>query len=360
MSASLYDSDMWRAGAVAAVLVFATLSDHAAGADRLIRVRELGAALSTEADTPAADREAALSELFALADDEIVESLRAGEPFASAAFIQERLDSFMSTWGGAGLRVHRLGDGTRAVTVGVFTLPGPAPRGSVRVYGRRGDDAGMLASVAHDGAPELHRWRSGRDGAPQFAASWLGAASGAGGRSLEVELWRGGGAGVERVWSLAAVFPRGLSALGFAVREDGVSVRYEAPYEGRKPGCAGQTELVDLYRPDAKSASLALARRAVVNGWHRELQGTVGRLLAALASGDRTVIAELVPDRALASRLPPALTREPACDEATGAAPTSATVAATEERDGRMVPWTLSWRRVPKGWRVVAATRMLQ
>lgn len=352
---------MWRAGAVTALVALALLADSAGAADRLMRVRELGRVLSDSGETSPSDAEAALAELFSLADDEIVENLRAGEPFASTAFIQERLDSFMSTWGGAGFRVHRLGDGPRALTVGVFALPGAAPRGSVRVYGRRGNEIAMLSSVTHDGAPELHRWRTAKDGSPQFAASWLGAASGAGGRTLEIEVWRrGGNGGVERIWSLASLFPQGLAALGFAVKDDGVSVRYEAPYDGRTPGCAGQTELVDLYRPDARGVSLVLARRAVTNAWHRDLQTSVGTLLAALSAGDKVALAALVPDRALAARLPRTLAREPACDEASGANPTSAAVAATEERDGRMVPWTLSWRRVAAGWRLTAATRMLQ
>lgn len=343
------------------MVVLALLADSASAADRLARVRELSRALSDTGETSPSDADAALGELFSLADDEIVENLRAGEPFASPAFIQERLDSFMSTWGGAGFRVHRLGDGPRALTVGVFSLPGAAPRGSVRVYGRRGNEIAMLAQTTHDGAPELHRWRAAKDGSPQFAASWLGGASGAGGRTLQIEVWRRGGTdGVERVWSLATLFPRGLAALGFAVKDDGVSVRYEAPYEGRTPGCAGQTELVDLYRPDARGVSLVLARRGVIAAWHRDLQASVGKLLTALSTGDKPALAALVPDRTLAARLPRTLAREPACDEASGANPTSALVAATEARDGRMVPWTLSWRRSGVAWRLTGATRMLQ
>ncbi len=187
--------------------------------------------------------------------------------------------------------MHRLGagGGTGALTVGVFTLPGPAPRGSVRVYGRRRDgDVARLAAITHDGTAELHRWAAARDGAPQLLVTWLGAASGSGGRALEIELWRRGGRdGVERRWSSAALFPDGVRALGFAVKSDGVTIRYEAPYAGRKPGCQGQTELVDLYRPDARREDLVLVRRNVVNGWHRELQAAVGRVLLALDAGRR-------------------------------------------------------------------------
>jgi hypothetical protein len=355
---------MRGAWAVLVALMLVSAADDGGAADRLSGVEELRGVLSTTGETAPADLDAALAALFALADDEIIENLRAGEPFASTAFIQERLDAFMAAWGGASLRVQRLGTGgeSGALTVGVFTLPGPAPRGSVRVYGRRRDgDVARLAAITHDGTPELHRWAAARDGAPQFMATWLGAASGSGGRPLEIELWRRGGRdGVERQWSSAALFPDGVRALGLAVKSDGVSIRYEAPYAGRKPGCQGQTELADLYRPDVRREDLVLVRRGVVNGWHRELQAAVGRVLVALDAGDAATLGELVPDRALAARLPRTLTREPACDEAAPGTPTSATVAVTEARSGRLVPWSLVWRRTPKGWRLTAAMPMLQ
>ena len=250
------------------------------------RVEALRGVLATTGETAPADLDAALAALFALADDEIIENLGAGEPFASTAFIQERLDAFMAAWGGAGFRVHRLGagGGTGALTVGVFTLPGPEPRGSVRVYGRRRDgDVARLAAITHDGTPELIAGRR-RDGAPQL---WRrGWARGDRGRALESSVAPRGPDGVERRWSSAALFPDGLQALGFVVKGDAVTIRYEAPYAGRKPGCQGQTEMVDLYRPDVRREDLVLARRGVVNGWHRELQAAVGRVLLALEAGD--------------------------------------------------------------------------
>jgi hypothetical protein len=103
-----------------------------------------------------------------------------------------------------------------------------------------------------------------------------------------------------------------------------------------------------------------LSRRDVVNGWHRDLQRAVGRLLDALSSGDARAVRALVPDRALAARLPRALAREPACDEAGPGSPTTATVAATEEASNTIVPWSLTWRRMRDGWRLIALTRMLQ
>jgi|KBSSwiStaDraftv2_1062776.scaffolds.fasta_scaffold31308_2 hypothetical protein len=351
-------------GAVLAALILVSAATDGGAIDRLSRVEELRGVLSATGETAPAELDAALAMLFSLADDEIIENLAAGEPFASTAFIQERLDAFMAAWGGAGFRVHRLGaaGGTGALTVGVFTLPGPAPRGFVRVYGRRRDgEVTRLAAITHDGTPELHHWAAARDGAPQLLMTWLGAASGSDGRALEIELWRRGGRdGVERRWGSSALFPDGVQALGFAVKGDRVTIRYEAPYAGRKPGCQGQTELVDLYRPDVRRENLVLVRRGIVNGWHRELQAAVGRVLLALETGDSATLGALVPDRALALRLPRTLTREPACDEAAPGTPTSATVAVTEERSGRRVPWSLVWRRARTGWRLTAAMPMLQ
>ena len=116
------------AALVALVLIIAAV-DGGAG-DRLTRVEELRGVLSATGETTPAELDAALAALFALADDEIIENLGAGEPFASTAFIQERLDAFMAAWGGASFRVHRLGagGGVGALIVGVFTLPGPSPR----------------------------------------------------------------------------------------------------------------------------------------------------------------------------------------------------------------------------------------
>lgn len=354
---------MHRAWPVVMALVLLGTPAADGAIDRLSRVDELRPILSGTGDAPPADVDAAVAELFALADEEIVENLATGGPFASPDFIQERLEAFMLAWGGASFRVHRLASGRAptSLTVGVFAVPGPAPSGSVRVYGRRRDGTiARLAVIAHDGMPELHRWPAARDGAPQFVATWFGAASGRGGRPLAVEVWRGGGDGVERLWTSSTLFPDGLSATAFAVKNGTIAIRYEPEYPGWKPGCDRQTEHVDFYRPDARRPGLVLSRRDVLNGWHRDLQRAVGRLLDALSSGDARAVRALVPDRALATRLPRALAREPACDEAGPDSPTTATVAVTEEAKDAVVPWSLTWRRMRGGWRLVALTRMLQ
>jgi hypothetical protein len=98
-----------------------------------------------------------------------------------------------------------------------------------------------------------------------------------------------------------------------------------------------------------------------VNGWHRDLHAAMARLITALAAGDRATVTTLVPERAVRAILPRHLVREPACDQpGAGSPPTTATVAATEERAGRMIPWSLVWRRARRGWQLSAADRVLQ
>src|SRR5262249_52447439 len=62
-----------------------------AGPDRLERFKELA---RRYADAPDAGAGAALSEVLSLIDAEIIESLKSGGPFASSAFLQERLEGF--------------------------------------------------------------------------------------------------------------------------------------------------------------------------------------------------------------------------------------------------------------------------
>jgi hypothetical protein len=138
-----------------------------------------------------------------------------------------------------------------------------------------------------------------------------------------------------------------------------ITIRYEPRYPGWIAGCEGQTEQIDVYRRDSRRDAPALANRRVVNGWHRELEARVARLFAALAGGNHGALSELVPDRVLRARLPRALSSEPACDQFGAGVPGTVVVAATEERNGRMVPWSLTWHRGPRGWRLTAAAPML-
>ena len=334
-----------------------TATAVAAGpADRLDHFRVVATryaeAIDQEADA------ASLSELFEVADAEVTENLGSGQPFSSAAFIQERLNAFSDAWGGVAFKVVDARRGRHGVALlGLFTVTHGDPRGSLRFYGRADGRTSLLASVIHPGHVEVREW----PGAGQFLASWSGAETGRGSRSLYLESWRLlPGGGPARIWSSADMFPDGLRATGFAVRDGQLVVRYEVRYPGWKPGCADETEYEDLYRQSARGVGLTLVRRRVVNGWHRELHSAVTRLYGALGAGDRRTLVDLVADPSLRARLPRDLRAEPVCDERDPAAPATVIVAATREHDQQREPWTLAWRRGTRGWRVAAARPVLQ
>jgi len=329
--------------------------ETAEAADWLDRFREI-AGRYAEGVGPESDT-ALLSSLLEVVDAEVGENLASGPPFSSVAFIQERLDAFSDAWGGASFKVvdagRRRGD---TALLGLFTVMRGEPRGSLRFYGRSEGQPALLAAVTHQGRVEAREW----PGASQFLVSWSSSESGAGSRPLYLDLWRfPRGAAPSRVWSGEDTFPEGLRAGGFAVRAGQLVLRYDARYPGWKPGCADQTEQEDVYRPVAGGTGLMLVRRRIVNGWHRELQSAVTRLYAALGADDRRALVELVADPPLRERLPRDLRAEPICDEKDPAARGAVIVAATRERDGQRVPWSLTWRRGPRAWRVVAASPVL-
>lgn len=340
-------------------LLAVCLVGSAMAGDRLEQFRLL-ARQYAEATDPESDGPL-LSGLFGIADAEIGESLRSGGPFASAAFIRERLEAFNDEWGGASFKVAEpVGVTTNPVTLGLFTVTRGESRGSLRIYGRSDGEASLLAAVTHEGSVEVHEWPA-RAGASQFLASWVGAASGRGSWALHLELWqRRPRESPRRVWSSADLFPEGLRATGFRVKDGHLIVQYEIRYPGWKPGCADETEQEDVYRASSGTSGLTLVRRRVVNEWHRELQSAVTRLFDALAAADRRTLAGLVPDASLRARLPRELRPEPVCDERGPGTPAMVSVAATRERDQRRVPWALAWRRGPGGWRLAGAAPVLQ
>jgi hypothetical protein len=338
----------WRALAIG-LLTLAAVAPAAGAdrADRLDRFRELatgrlGLAQLAESDAPAET----YRDLYALLDDEIVENLLTGGPFASWEFLQDRLDTFADAWGGATLTLVRVG----AVLVGAFTLDEAAGASSVRVYGRVRGEPALLTAFHHEGRPGVYV-PPAADGAA-MVVSWEGAASGWGTRPLRVELLRREGDRVRVAWSTGDLFPDGLLARSWSLRGADLRVRYELRYPGWAPGCEGQTEQEDVYRL-TPAGGARLSRRAL-DGWHRELHAAVSRLTAALAARDAAAVAALVPDRALRARLPAGLRAEPACDAREAAA---VSVAAAAD-DGR--PWTLTFRRLAAGWRLTAATPVLQ
>ena len=334
----------------------------AQGGDRLETFRALAAAVG---GAPGA---AAVGALYTLVDEEILDNLQSGGLFASPEFVGERLEAFNAAWGGARFRVLRLGreNGPRALTVALYGLSGTDGPGSVRIFTGRGPDATLARTITHEGAPEAYPWPDTRAGAPQLALSWSGAPDGVGRSPLRLEIWRLGASGLTRAWSTAETYADGdgLRAVAYHVGAGEILLRYELRYPGWKPGCDGQTEQEELLRHVAATDGIAIVRRQTHNGWHRDFARAVARFFAAVESGDRRALAELVPDPALRARLPQALVAEPACDAANAESPGTVVVAATEERaagaGSPRSPWSLWWSRDLRGWRLAAAAPVLQ
>jgi len=319
------------------------------GGDRLDRFRELAASrlgLAQIADTESSAD--AVREIYAVLDDEIVESLASGGPFASVAFLQDRLDSFAEAWGGASLRLVRAG----GVLIGAFMLDERSPANSVRVYGTLPGEPALLTAIYREGRPTVHG--DGGDGAP-LLVTWEGTASGWGTRPLRVEWLRRESDRMRVAWSTSEIFPDGLLARTWSVRGTVVRVRYEVRYPGWAPGCEGQTEQEDVYR--VTPAGVARVTRQPIEPWHRELHAAVQRLTTALAARDEPTVSALVPDRGLRGRLPADLRAEPACDAREGAGGEAISVAASAEGQR---PWALTFRRLAPGWRLTGASPVLQ
>ncbi len=321
--------------------------------DRLERFRELALSrqrlLQLDADAPAD----AYREMYALLDEEIVENLATGGPFASTGFLQERLDAFGEAWGAAVLGVVRVD----RLVVGAFQLSeASGGANTVRVYGRFRGEPALLTTIHREGRPSVYPLPPGPGGVPQFLAAWEGAPSGRGTRALRLDLVRQAGDGVRVAWSTADLFGDGLLARAYQVRGGEIRVRYELHYAGWTPGCAGQTEAEDVFRL-ATDGTIPRTSRTYHDAWHRDLHEAVTGLFAALASGDAAALSVLVADAPLRRRLPTSLRSEPACDAPEGGAvPRSVSVAASQER----VPWSLVFRRGAEGWRLVRATPVLE
>jgi hypothetical protein len=289
-------------------------------------------------------------EIYALLDEEMVDSLAGGGVFASVEFLQDRLDGFAETWGGASLKVVRLGP----LAVGVFHLGDGGD--TVRVYGGTGGEAALLKVLHGPGRPDVRALPRAPGGAVQFVVAWEGPGSGRGTRALRLDLVRQAGDDARVVWTTGDLFPGGLFARSYRVRGTEIVVRYEMHYAGWIPGCEAQTEQEDVYRL-TPAGVFAQASRRQHNTWHLALHRAVAGLLSALAGGDSAALAALVPDRALRERLPRTLAREPACDAPDGSNPAAVSVAAVaDERQ----PWALTFQRSPRGWRLVSAAPVIE
>jgi hypothetical protein len=317
--------------------------------DRLERFRELASSRLALGDLDPGNPADTYRDIYALLDDEVVESLASGGVFASSEFLQDRLDAFGDAWGGAQFKLTRLG----RLVIGAFRLTEATSGNSVRVYGPLRDEVALLAALYRDGRPSVTPVAGA--GEPQFLATWEGAASGRGTRPLRVDLIRAQADSVLVAWSTATLFPDGLYARAWTVRAAEVRLRYELHYPGWTPGCDGQTEQEDVYRLAPGQGTLARVSRLQHNAWHRELHASVARLFTALAEGDAPAVAAVVPDAALRSRLP-TLIAEPACDAADGVRETVSIAATTADRR----PWSLTFRRTGARWRLAAASPVLQ
>jgi hypothetical protein len=342
----------YLAGAVLVCLAASALAADTAS-DRLDRFRALAASRLSIAELVDADRaQQAYGEIYALLDDEVVDGLASGGVFAAPAFMQDRLDGFAEAWGGAWLRLHRVG----GLTIGAFQL-GEGPGGSaVRVYGAQGGENRLVAAYQRQGRPTLYPLAepNGRTGA---LIVWEGKLTGWGTRALRVDLVRQRGDDVAVVWSTAERFPDGLMARHWRVRGTEVRVRYELHYPGWIPGCESQMEQEDVFRlgPDPDRFVRSGVRQH--NAWHRTLHQAVAELVEALAAGDSARVATLVPNARVREQLPPRLELAAACDAPDGPEPVTVSVAATAQDHG---PWTLLFRRSGGQWRLTAATPVLE
>jgi len=329
----------------------------APAADRLERFREIATSrLAVVENTGGALDPSVQGEIDAILDGEVLDSLRAGGPYASAEFIRERLDSFGDAWGGASLRIQFLGDG---LLLGRFRLSAKGVGNSVRLYRATREDAALLRAWNEGGVPEAYRWNSPKGGGVEFLLAWAGEA-GAQSWPLRLELWRIRGGTLAPMWRSADRYPDGLWVSSVDIAAGRITLRRELRYPGWKPGCDVQTEQEDRYRPDP-GGGLALAGRQVFNGWHRELQRSATRFFAALATGDRRTLAELVPDASLRARLPRGLLPEAACDSQNPDTPGTAIVAAAAPLpSGARSPWSLWWGRRSSGWRLTGAAPVLE
>ena len=340
------------AGLLALVVLAVSVLDAAEAPDRLDRFRQLAATRLSVAQILDAEGAAdAYREAYALLDDEIVESLASGSVFASTEFLQDRLDAFSDAWGAAVVRVVRIGP----LLIGAFQLSDGLAGNSVRVYGRHGADVELLSAVSREGRPSVSAITPSHESPVQFVLAWEGAATGRGTRALRLDLYRWDGERVRSVWTTADVFPDGLYARSFRVGRGEVQVRYELHYPGWTPGCEGQTEQEDVYRLAPGSGTFARTSRHQFDVWHRDLRQWVARFFTALESGDRGVIAALVPDARLRDRLPATLRAESACDAPDHRNPDTVSVAAVAER----APWQLTFRRVGVAWRLSAAAPVM-
>jgi hypothetical protein len=186
--------------------------DAAGPLDRLDQFRQLARAHSALGLGETDASPDAYRGMYALLDEEIVESLGTGGLYASTGFLQDRLDAFGEAWGAAAVDVLPVG----RLVVGAFQLSEAPGVNSVRVYGRLGGEAALLTTLSREGRPTVYPWSPAPGGAAQFVAAWEGPVTGQGVRPLRLDLVRQQGDGVSVVWSTNDLFPDGLMARAYS------------------------------------------------------------------------------------------------------------------------------------------------
>ena len=228
----------WRLAFLLAPVLLGAVSALGAQNDRLERFHTLAATRLSLAGTDGGERaQEALREIYAILDEEIVESLQSGSVFTSLEFLQDRLDGFADVWGGAAFRLHRLG----RLTIGAFQLLESSPGNSVRVYGGTRGEAQLQHVFVRDGRPSLYPLATAAT-APALIVAWEGWPANAGVRPLRLELLRPRGDDVTVAWDTASLYPDGLFARDWRLRGNELRIRYELRYPGWTPGCERQTE----------------------------------------------------------------------------------------------------------------------
>ncbi|HLC43422.1 MAG TPA: hypothetical protein VJO34_17580, partial [Methylomirabilota bacterium] len=308
----------WTLLLLACLSLPAAFGVHAAPLrDRLDIFLELVRSRMTPPDREEGDQiREAVQEASAILDEEILENLNSEGPFASEAFIQERLEAFTAQWGWGDLAAWRAKASSSQLIATIRLIPS-GMGSSVRVYARQAGRYTLAYVAQRDATPIVTEMSGARSGVAHILIGWVGPPSGQGSSPLLLELVRLDGQNGRTVWSSQSLFPAGLQVLEFKMENNGFSIRHPGQYAGRKPGCDGETDLVDRYRYDPAKGSVQLVARTVMNGWHQELyQHAVRPLLDALSSRNDPALKSLVPSLALRQQLPMELAILPACDEA--------------------------------------------
>ena len=337
--------------------------------DRLERFRELVQPASRRAGAAGAEAaRRALGEMYALLDDEIVESLRSGGPFASRGVPSGAPRRVRRGLGRGALRVHRVerrGRRAGAHARRCSASPACASRDAARVRGRRRDRSGpaLLGEVTAR-PPEVYPWPARPRRRRALRGGWEGAPLGATGPPAARRALERRRATARRgvVWSSADSVPgrpvggrsgtsgrRDRGALRAALSRVDAGLRGPDRAGGRLPRPRADRRARPGAAPRRSTAGTASCGAAAA----RALRGARGRrpARARRAGARRRAAAPAAGEPAWPS--PPA-TR--GCGQP--GAPFVVAATAVRRRPARAVVAHLG--RGPRGWRLTAAAPVLQ